>query len=113
MRSFDVFAFPTRAEPFGKAVIEAMAAGCPVVASRVGGVPEIVSDPSLGTLIPPDDPQMLAEAILGYLCDAEGARRTGAAGCRHVMEEFGLERMVQRLQDLYDTVLSGRVSNVR
>jgi glycosyltransferase involved in cell wall biosynthesis len=60
MRTFDVFALPTRSEPFGKVVIEAMAAGCPVVTTHVGGIPEIVTGPELGTLIAPVYPASLA-----------------------------------------------------
>lgn len=108
MRSFDVFALPTRAEPFGKVVVEAMAAGCPVVASRVGGIPEIITDPGLGTLIDPDNPQALAGAILEYLDDPERARSAAAAGRAHAREHFGLERMMARLQGMYDDVLRER-----
>lgn len=105
MRSFDVFALPTRAEPFGKVVIEAMAAGCPVVATRVGGIPEIITAPELGTLIEPDNPSALAEGILAYMRDRELARATGIAGRRHARERFGLRSMIERLQQVYETVL--------
>ena len=105
MRTFDVFALPTRAEPFGKVVIEAMAAERPVVVSDVGGIPEIVSEPRLGTLIAPDDPAMLADGILRYLYDRDLARRVSRAGAHHVRGRFGVAAMVARLQALYDDVL--------
>jgi glycosyltransferase involved in cell wall biosynthesis len=108
MRSFDVFALPTRAEPFGKVVIESMAAGCPVVASRVGGIPEIITSPELGTLIEPDDPDALASAILAYLCDRDRAEATSRIARRHARELFGLQGMIDRLQQLYETVLHER-----
>ena len=105
MHTFDVFALPTRAEPFGKVVVEAMAAECPVVASRVGGIPEIMTSPELGTLISPDDPAGLAKALIVYLRDKAQADATGRAGRRHVVEHFGLDGMIQRLQRLYDDIL--------
>lgn len=108
MRTFDVFALPTRSEPFGKVVIEAMAAGCPVVASRVGGIPEIITAPMLGTLIPPDDPESLAKALLHCLCNPDVAALLGSRGRAHVREHFSLGRMIGRLQDVYEMVLHAR-----
>jgi glycosyltransferase involved in cell wall biosynthesis len=105
MRTFDVFAFPTRSEPFGKVIIEAMAAGTPVVASRVGGIPEIITSESLGSLLQPDDPRALADAILRHLTDRGFSARVSAAARASVTERFGLEAMVGRLQGLYDEVL--------
>lgn len=107
MRTFNVFALPTRAEAFGKVVIEAMAAGCPVVASRVGGIPEIVTEPGLGTLVAPDDPKAVAAAVLPYLTDPRQARDVGSRGAASVRERFGMGRMLGRLQALYDEVLDG------
>ena len=108
MRTFDVFALPTRSEPFGKVVIEAMSAGCPVVASRVGGIPEIVTSPELGTLIAPDDPEALATAVLSYLTDARRRREVGQRGAASARSRFGMPSMLNRLQDLYDDVLGRR-----
>jgi glycosyltransferase involved in cell wall biosynthesis len=105
MRSFDVFVLPTRVETFGKVVIEAMAAGCPVVVSAVGGVPEVVSSPDLGTLMPPDDSAATAAGILDFLSDPARARRVGENGRMHVRAHFGLDGMVDTLQELYESVL--------
>jgi glycosyltransferase involved in cell wall biosynthesis len=105
MRTFDVFALPTRSEPFGKVVIEAMAGGCPVVASRVGGIPEIINDADLGTLIPFDDPEALAEAVTAYLTDPLRRSHVSAAASENVRKRFGLQEMVSRLQRLYEEVL--------
>jgi glycosyltransferase involved in cell wall biosynthesis len=106
MRSFDVFALPTRSEPFGKVVIEAMAAGCPVVASAVGGIPEIIENPRLGTLIEPDDVDALAEAIVAYLSDRKRAAEVAALARTHVQQRFSLATMAARLQELYDQILA-------
>jgi glycosyltransferase involved in cell wall biosynthesis len=79
MRHLDVLVLPSRSEPFGTVVAEAMAVGTPVVASRVDGLPEVVDDGVTGALVTPDDPAALAEAVLSVL-----ARRDelGAAAAR-------------------------------
>lgn len=106
MRTFDVFVLPTKSETFGKVVVEAMAAGCPVVASAVGGIPEIISHPGVGTLVPPDDPRTIAREIIRFLADRELAGKVGTAARRHVRERFGLSSMVRNLERLYDEVLN-------
>jgi glycosyltransferase involved in cell wall biosynthesis len=108
MRTFDVFALPTRAEPFGKVVVEAMAAGCPVVASRVGGIPEIITRPELGTLIEPESDDVLARSIIEFLENRHRARLTAEAGRQHAAAYFSLAGMMDRLQNLYDAVLKER-----
>jgi glycosyltransferase involved in cell wall biosynthesis len=110
MRTFDVFALPTRSEPFGKVVIEAMAAECPVVASRVGGIPEIITSDELGTLIAPDDNAALAAALIPYLTSPERRRQVAARGAASARSRFGMPSMLQQLQGLYDEVLSGQAA---
>jgi glycosyltransferase involved in cell wall biosynthesis len=105
MRTFTVFALPTRSEPFGKVVIEAMAASRPVVVTNVGGIPEIVSDPGLGTLVPPDEPQALAEGILRYLADSALQKTVGERAARHARSKFALGSMIARIEDVYRAVL--------
>lgn len=105
MRTFTVFALPTRSEPFGKVVIEAMAAGCPVVVTAVGGIPEIVRDPAVGTLVPPDDIGRVAMEVIRYLDDRHLARRVGEHAARHVREHFSMGAMMQRIEGLYDSLL--------
>jgi glycosyltransferase involved in cell wall biosynthesis len=106
MRTFDLFALPTRAEPFGKVVVEAMAAGCPVLASRVGGIPEIISDKKYGTLIDPESESVLATSIIDLLENRDRARAVAEAGRQRAFEEFSLDGMMFRLQDVYDLVLA-------
>ena len=88
----DVFALSSRSEGLPMSVLEAMAAELPVVASRVGGVGELVRDGATGTLVPPGDSAALAHALAQLAADPELRARMGAAGRRRAEEEFGLER---------------------
>jgi glycosyltransferase involved in cell wall biosynthesis len=106
MRTFTIFALPTQSEPFGKVVIEAMAAARPVVVSNVGGIPEIVSQPALGTLIPPDNPEALSAGIVRYLTDPAWAANVGDLAAKHVRANFALEGMIDRLEDVYARTMS-------
>ncbi len=74
-RQSSIFVLPSLAEAFGIAAVEALGSGLPVIASRVGGLAEIVEDGKNGLLVPPGDPQALAEAVLKLIQD-EGALRT-------------------------------------
>jgi glycosyltransferase involved in cell wall biosynthesis len=110
MRTFDVFALPTRSEPFGKVVIEAMAAGSPVVATHVGGIPEIITSSDLGTLIAPDDPAALSHALLAFLTDPGRRAAVRARAATSARDRFSMRVMLERLQSLYDDVLESRTS---
>ena len=106
MRTFTVFALPTRSEPFGKVVIEAMAAGCPVVVTAVGGIPEIVQGPELGTLVPPDAPERIAQEVLRYLSDRDLAGRVGERAAQHVRERFSMRTMIGQLEQIYESLIA-------
>ena len=82
-------------------ILEAMASGLPVVATSVGGVPEVVSDGVTGLLVEPRNPQALASALLGMHQDAESALRFGSAGRRRVEALFDVRQMVARYEQLY------------
>jgi glycosyltransferase involved in cell wall biosynthesis len=103
LASFDVFAYPSRFEGLCLAVIEAQAAGVPVVATPVGGIRDTVQDGETGLLVPPDDPQALADAIVRLLDDREEAARM-AARAREQAQQFSEERMVERTLALYDAM---------
>jgi glycosyltransferase involved in cell wall biosynthesis len=104
----DVFCLPSTAEGLPIVVLEAMAAGRPVVASAVGGTPELVGDGVTGLLVPPADPERLAEALGSLLADPARARALGEAGRERVRREFSLQRSTARVLDLYTLVSTMR-----
>ncbi|MGH7216987.1 MAG: glycosyltransferase family 4 protein, partial [Nitrospiraceae bacterium] len=90
----DVVVLPSLSEGFPFVLLEALAMGCPVVASRVNGVPELIEDHTTGLLVPPRDPQALAAAIREILSDPTAASKMGAVGRAVVRERFTVNRMV-------------------
>ena len=102
----DVFALASRSEGMPVSVLEAMAAGLPVVATAVGGIPELVVDGETGLLVPASDEGALAEALRRVLGDADLRRRLGATGRRRVEEEFDLPRFRQAHVELYERELA-------
>lgn len=101
LASLDVFAFPSLFEGLCLAVIEAQAAGVPVVATPVGGICETVTDGETGLLVPLRDPEALAAGIRRLLDDREAAGRMAAEARRRVRGRFSVERMVERTLELY------------
>ena len=101
----ELLVHPARWEGFGLALLEAMLAGKPVVATRVSSIPEIVVDGETGLLVPPDDPDALAGAILQVLRDPG---RLGEAGLERAKSEFSVERMSRRTLAVYERALSSR-----
>jgi glycosyltransferase involved in cell wall biosynthesis len=100
LRAADVYVHPSRADTFPSGVLEALACGAAVVASRVGGIPEQVREET-GVLVEPGDPEALAAAIESLLGDPVLRRRLGAAGARDARERFSLERQVDAYLALY------------
>jgi glycosyltransferase involved in cell wall biosynthesis len=98
----DLVALPSWTEGFPLAALEAMAAGRPVVATAVGGTPEVVVDGETGVLVPPRDHEALAAAIGRLVADPELRGRLGEAGRRRVEERFSLEAMTRRMLAIYD-----------
>jgi glycosyltransferase involved in cell wall biosynthesis len=101
LASLDLFLLPTHAEAFGVAVIEAMAAGLPVIASRIGGIPEIVSSPELGFLVDSESPEAFAEVIRSVLARTDRGRSVGAKAQVSVGERFNARRGAEHLRSLY------------
>lgn len=100
-----IFVLPSRSEGLGLVLVEAMAAGRPVVATRVGGVPEVVSDGETGLLVPTENPAALSEAIRRLLADPDLARRMGEAGRRRAGKWFSARRMAEQTVALYEEVV--------
>ncbi|MET7847886.1 glycogen synthase [Streptomyces avermitilis] len=103
-----VFVCPSVYEPLGIVNLEAMACGTAVVASRVGGIPEVVDDGRTGVLVPVDDDfeASLAHALDSVLGDPEAARRMGEAGRERAVREFGWDAVARRTVHLYEEVLA-------
>lgn len=109
MAAIDVFCLPSRREPFGLVLLEAMAAGKPTVAFRAGGAPEVVDDGVTGFLVPPGDCAAMADALRLLLADPDLRSKMGAAGRARVISSFTLDRTVSRLNAiLTDAVAAGR-----
>jgi glycosyltransferase involved in cell wall biosynthesis len=102
---FDIVTVPSHIEPLGNATLEAMAAGRPVVGSRVGGIPEMIVDGVTGTLVPPRDATALAAAVEALVHDAGRRRALGEAGRRRAAECFGAEAHARRVQAVYERLL--------
>ena len=96
-----VFACPSLYEPLGIVNLEAMACGTAVVASRTGGIPEVVAEGETGLLVPPDDPASLAEALNALLRDPDRARAMGQAGRKRAVAEFGWPAIAAQTAALY------------
>jgi glycosyltransferase involved in cell wall biosynthesis len=102
----DIFVLPSRSEGFSNAIIEAMAASLPVVATNVGGNPEAVKDGVSGFLVPPEDPAKMAEAIRQLLANPSQARAMGVTGRSIAAENFTIEAMMQRIVRTYKKLLT-------
>lgn len=108
MRAMDIFVLPSLAEGISNTVLEAMATGLPVVATHVGGTPELVDHGSTGFLVPPSDPAAMAQAILTYFDNPGAAACHGRAGRAKIEARFSWDSMVQGYMDVYDHVLHRR-----
>ena len=108
LSDLDIFAMPSRREEWGVAAAEASAAGLPIVATRVGGIPEIVVDGQTGLLVPPEDPVSLAAALRRLVRDPAMRERLGAAGRRKVEAQYRWDRCVDRMERVYEDVLAAR-----
>ena len=97
----DVFALTSSEESFGLSALEAMSCGTPVVATRVGGVAEVVEDGVSGLLTGPDDLEEFAKRLRSLLFDADLGERLGIAARRSAEERFDRNRVVERYEDLY------------
>ena len=105
MATCDLFVLPSLVEGLPIAVLEAMAAARPVVATRIGGTDEVVVDGETGTLVAPRDPAALAAGIRNFLAEPERARRAGEAGRARLMACFTARSMIEAVTATYDELL--------
>jgi L-malate glycosyltransferase len=108
LSELDVFVLPSRSEAFPNSIIEAMASGLPVVASAVGGIPELVSDGTTGHLVQAGNVDALADAVIGLLRDPARAEAFGRAGQRAIEATYSFDRMVGEFEELYRSELHAR-----
>lgn len=101
LATFTILALPSLWESAPYAILEAMALGVPVVASNVGGVPEIIPSDDFGLLVPPEDPHRLASAVRSLLRDPRRRRHIADATRQRVRNEFRLSAMISALHQLY------------
>ncbi len=103
----DIFVLPSVREGLGLSIIEAMACGKPIIATNVGGIPEVVKDGVSGILVPPKDIEALQDAIVELLDDKEKQEAMGFNGKRIYGESFNSRTMVDRMEELYDLLIKG------
>jgi len=108
LSALDVTCVPSLSEASGLTAIESLALGVPVVASRVGGLPDVVVDGRTGLLVPPGDAGAVAAAISELLADPARAQALGRAGREHVEQQFTVERMVDGYRRVYEELALGR-----
>lgn len=109
MGIMDLYVQPSLREAFGISIIEAMAMGKPVVASRVGGIPEVVKDGETGVLVPPGDSKAISETIVKLLGDKGRALKMGRAGSERVRTHFTSEAAVGGLERLYEKFIVTKI----
>ena len=105
LNAMDIFVLPSYSEGLSLALLEAMAAGMPVIATAVGGTPEVVTDGDNGLLIPPRDAAALAEALERLLADPAWAQRLGANARAHVREHYSLDRLGREINEIYEELV--------
>jgi glycosyltransferase involved in cell wall biosynthesis len=110
MKRFDVFVLPSRAEGLPLALLEAMALGRPVVATAVGGIPEVVESGENGMLIPPDRPGEMADAIIRLLADPTFAARMGNAASVTIRNHWSIDATARAYADVYERAMQLRGS---
>jgi len=102
LRNFDLFVLPSQAEGIPNTILEAMATGLPVIATDVGGNPELVVQNVTGSLVAKEDPDALASRLLEYIENKEKRREQGEKGLQRVLSEFSLNAMVKQYTNVYD-----------
>jgi glycosyltransferase involved in cell wall biosynthesis len=107
MDAADIVVLPSLSEALPTVALEAAAAGRAMVASNVGGVPEVVTDGVTGLLVPPGEPEALAEAVSALLADPDRMAALGSAGRHRALAEFGIDTQVRKTVELWEKVSRG------
>ena len=110
MRGLDLFVLPSLAEGISNTILEAMASGLPVVATAVGGNPELIDEDRSGQLVPRSDPQAMAQAMLRYYADPAACRNQGLEARRRAERDFSMTAMVNNYMTVYERMLEGKHS---
>jgi glycosyltransferase involved in cell wall biosynthesis len=110
LRALDIFVQPSKSEGMSNTILEAMASGLPVVATRVGGADEMIVDGETGILVPPADSERLADALERLIGDAELRHTMGCAATRRASREFSLAHMIDGYQSFYCDVFERQTS---
>ncbi len=105
LRECGIFVLPSYYEGFPVSVLEAMAGGCVVVASEVGGIPDVVTDGETGVLVPPKDPEMLKNAVLKVMNDKTLADKLRVSAFKKVEENYSSSASVERLVNIYNSLI--------
>ena len=113
LSTLDLLISPSRSEPFGLSIVEGMACGVPVIATRSEGALEILEDGVTGKLLPSGNPDEIAEAIISLLDDEEQRGRYVAQALEVVREKFALESMVSATEQVYEGLFSANLQSVR
>jgi len=106
LRAFDVFVLNSLGEGISNTILEAMASGLPVIATRVGGNPELVSPGQTGALLPPGSPEPLAAALAAYVDDPDRRRREGAGARARIARDFDWSRATDAYAGIYERLLA-------
>lgn len=102
LRSLDIFVLPSKTEGISNTILEAMSSGLPVIATRVGGNPELVVDGQTGYLLEKEDIAGLSGIMRDLVADDDKRRRFGTAACQRIADEFSIDSMVDRYRQVYD-----------
>ena len=108
LQTLDVFVLPSRSEGISNTILEAMASGLPVIATDVGGNPELVTDGTHGLIVPPQDPESMAHAMATYIHDPGLRHQHGVAGRERVVTDFSMDAMMAGYRKIYSDTLLGQ-----
>lgn len=108
LAALDVYVLPSLSEGLGTAIIEAAAAGLAIVTSNVGGIPDVITNEKTGLLVPPENPEALAAALLRFYKDRPFAKQCGEAAAKHARDTFSEELLGEKTESFYQAALGWR-----